>query len=294
MGRVGTEGLAGSVQIVAHLHWDTRPELHQPVVIAAFEGWNDAGEAATAAVAYLIQQWTARSFAWIDPEEFYDFTATRPTVRMVGDSDRVVDWPDNRFHATDGGGRVDVVLVRGVEPQLRWKTFSRQVLDVATALDARLVLTLGALLADVPHTRPTAVFGTSSDPVVIDALHLEPSRYEGPTGIVGVLHEECRDRGINSASLWATVPSYVASAPSPQAAMALVEGIGGMLGIEVPVGPLVDAAAEYQDQITELVSEDADTVAYVRHLEEQHDSDGRAVESVADLVAEVERFLREQ
>jgi predicted ATP-grasp superfamily ATP-dependent carboligase len=282
------------VQIVAHLHWDTRPELHQPVVIAAFEGWNDAGEAATAAVSYLIQQWGARSFAWIDPEEFYDFTATRPTVRMVGESDRVIDWPDNRFHATDGGERIDVVLVRGVEPQLRWKTFSRQVLDVAADLDARLVLTLGALLADVPHTRPTAVFGTSSDPVVIDALRLEPSRYEGPTGIVGVLHEECRARGINSASLWSTVPSYVASAPSPQAAMALVEGIGGMLGIDVPVGPLVDAAAEYQDQITELVSEDADTVAYVRHLEEQHDSDGRAVESVADLVAEVERFLREQ
>jgi proteasome assembly chaperone (PAC2) family protein len=281
---------------VAHLHWDAHPELHQPVVIAAFEGWNDAGEAATAAVAHLIERWHAEAFAWIDPEEFYDFTSTRPTVRMVGDAERVIDWPDNRFHVSTGDARVDVVLVQGIEPQLRWRTFSTQVLDVATELDARLVLTLGALLADVPHTRPTAVFGTSYDPKVVDALHLEPSRYEGPTGIVGVLHEECRARGINSASLWATVPSYVASAPSPKAALALVERVGGMLGIDVPLGELGDAAIEYEQQITELVDEDPDTSSYVRHLEEQHDREQAAGDptDVAGLVAEVERFLRDQ
>ena len=263
-------------------------------MIAAFEGWNDAGEAASAAVSYLISEWGARSFATIDPEDFYDFTATRPSVRMVDETERVIDWPENRFHATSGDGRVDVVLVRGIEPQLKWRTFTQQVLDVATELNARLVVTLGALLADVPHTRPTSVFGTSYDPVVIEALRLEVSRYEGPTGIVGVLHDQCRVRGINSASLWATVPSYVASAPSPKAAMALVEGIAGMLGIDIPLGALLDASAEYQEQITELVSEDSDTVAYVQHLEEQHDRAEHAVDNVADLVAEVERFLREQ
>jgi predicted ATP-grasp superfamily ATP-dependent carboligase len=213
---------------------------------------------------------------------------------MVGEHERVIDWPENRFHVSRGTDQVDVVLVRGIEPQLRWRTFSEQVLEVATALDARLVLTLGALLADVPHTRPTAVFGTSYDPVVVDALRLEPSRYEGPTGIVGVLHDECRTRGINSASLWATVPSYVASAPSPKAALALVERVGGMLGIDVPIGELLGAAADYERQITDLVSEDEDTVAYVHHLEEQHDRDERAEDNVADLVAEVERFLRDQ
>jgi predicted ATP-grasp superfamily ATP-dependent carboligase len=281
---------------VAHLHWDAHPELHQPVVIAAFEGWNDAGEAATAAVSHLIECWGARSFAWIDPEEFYDFTATRPSVRLVGDGDRVIDWPDNRFHVSRGEAQVDVVLVRGIEPQLRWRTFSAEVLDVASALGARLVLTLGALLADVPHSRPTPVFGTSYAPDVSDALHLEPSRYEGPTGIVGVLHEECRARDINSASLWATVPSYVASAPSPKAALALVERVGGMLGIDVPVGDLADATAEYEEQITELVEEDPETLSYVRHLEEQHDQEQAAGDpaDVAGLVAEVERFLREQ
>src|SRR6478735_807829 len=213
---------------------------------------------------------------------------------MVGEHERVIDWPENRFHVSSGVDQVDVVLIRGVEPQLRWRTFSEQVLDVATALDARLVLTLGALLADVPHTRPTAVFGTSYDPVVVDALRLEPSRYEGPTGIVGVLHDACRARGINSASLWATVPSYVASAPSPKAALALVERVGGMLGIEVPVGDLLEAAADYEQQITDLMSEDEDTVAYVRHLEEQQDREEVEGDNVADLVAEVERFLREQ
>jgi predicted ATP-grasp superfamily ATP-dependent carboligase len=279
---------------VAHLHWDAHPELHQPVVIAAFEGWNDAGEAATSAVGFLVEHLAAEQFAWIDPEEFYDFTSTRPTVRMVDEDQRVIDWPDNWFHAAGGGQQVDVVLLQGIEPQLRWRTFSDQVLDVASALDARLVLTLGALLADVPHTRPTAVFGTSYDPVVVEALRLEPSSYEGPTGIVGVLQDACRARGINSASLWATVPSYVASAPSPKAALALVQRVGAMLGLAVSVDELVGAADEYEQQITELVSEDEDTVSYVRHLEEQHDRGDGAVEDVADLVAEVERFLREQ
>ena len=279
--------------MVAHLRWDERPKLRQPILIAAFEGWNDAGEAATHAVAYLADEWDARPFASIDPEEFYDFTTTRPHVRIIEGTSRAIEWPENVFRVTTSADRPDVVLVAGIEPQLKWRTFCDQILEVAEAVDARLVLTLGALLADVPHSRPTAVFGTAYDQKVIDALHLEPSTYEGPTGIVGILHDRCATRGINSASLWAAVPSYVAAAPSPKAARALVERVVTMLGTSVPLETLDSETIDYEVQISELVDEDEDTAAYVRHLEEQHDRDQSDV-SVDELVAEVERFLREQ
>jgi predicted ATP-grasp superfamily ATP-dependent carboligase len=168
------------------------------------------------------------------------------------------------------------------------------VLEVAESVHARLIMTLGALLADVPHSRPTSVFGTSYDPHVIEALHLEPSTYEGPTGIVGALHAECRQRGINSASLWAAVPSYVASAPSPKATLALVDRVSRMLGVTVSLDGLELASTAYEHQINELVSEDPETQSYVSHLEEQHDRDETAVARVDELVDEVERFLREQ
>ncbi len=278
---------------MAHLNWSSRPKLNQPIVIAAFEGWNDAGEAATHSIRYLVEAWGAKDFASIDPEEFYDFTTTRPQVRIDEGDLRRIDWPANIFHVATAAGRPDVVLLSGVEPQLRWRTFCAQIIDVADAVGARLVLTLGALLADVPHSRPTSVFGTAYDTKVIEALHLEPSHYEGPTGIVGVLHAECGHRNINSASLWAAVPSYVASAPSPKAAMALVDRVGTLLGVTVTLDPLQGAANEYEEQINQLVSEDPETEAYVRHLEDQHDRNDSAVESVDELVAEVERFLRE-
>jgi predicted ATP-grasp superfamily ATP-dependent carboligase len=279
---------------VAHLNWESRPALHQPIVIAAFEGWNDAGDAATHAIDYLVEHWAATGFASIDPEDFYDFTTTRPDVEIVdGDLHRIC-WPENRFHFSTDAGHTDVILVRGVEPQLKWRTFCSQVLDVAESVHARLVMTLGALLADVPHSRPTSVFGTSYDPHVIEALHLEPSTYEGPTGIVGVLHAECRQRGINSASLWAAVPSYVASAPSPKATLALVDRVSRMLGVSVSLDGLNLASTAYEEQINELVSEDPETLSYVKLLEEQHDRDESAVARVDQLVDEVERFLREQ
>lgn len=279
---------------MAHLNWESRPTLHQPIVIAAFEGWNDAGEAATHAVEYLVEHWDAARFATIDPEEFYDFTTTRPDVEIRDGDVHTICWPENHFHFTSDAGHTDVILVRGIEPQLKWRTFCAQVLDVAEAAHARLVMTLGALLADVPHTRPTSVFGTSYDPHVIEALHLEPSSYEGPTGIVGVLHAECRERGLNSASLWAAVPSYVASAPSPKATLALVDRVSRMLGVTVSMDALELASTAYEQQINELVSEDVETQSYVHHLEEQHDRDQTAVATVDELVDEVERFLREQ
>jgi proteasome assembly chaperone (PAC2) family protein len=264
------------------------------VIIAAFEGWNDAGEAASHAATYLTEAWEAQEFLTIDPESFYDFTVTRPQVRIVDGDIRAIDWPSNSFSLASPDGAPDVVLLRGIEPQLRWRTFCELVVEVAKELDARLVLSLGALLADVPHSRPTPVFGTAYDQTVIGALDLEPSRYEGPTGIVGVLHAECHGHDLHSASLWATVPSYVAAAPSPKAAHALVERVCELLGTELSCDDLCEAGEEYERQISELVAEDPETEAYVQHLEETHDSDESAVASLDELVAEVERYLRDQ
>ncbi len=263
------------------------------MIIAAFEGWNDAGDAASSAIEFLADAWDAEPFASIDPEEFYDFTVTRPNAVIGDDGRRRVEWPTNEFAIARPDGAPDVVLFRGVEPQLRWRTFCEQLTTTADAVGARLVLTLGALLADVPHTRPTSVFGTAYDPVVIEALHLEPSTYEGPTGIVGVLHDECRSKHLNSASLWAAVPSYVGSAPSPKASLALIRRVCDMLHTTVDAQDLEVASIAYERQISDLVAEDDQTVGYVEHLEEQHDSE-RAADGSVDLVAEVERFLREQ
>jgi proteasome assembly chaperone (PAC2) family protein len=280
--------------MVSELRWTFRPKVSQPVIIAAFEGWNDAGEAASHAVSYLADRWQAEEFLTIDPEPFYDFTVVRPQVRIVDGDIRAIDWPSNSFAVAQPDGAPHVVLLRGVEPQLRWRTFCGLVLEVAQQLEARLVLSLGALLADVPHSRPTPVFGTAYDQTVIGALNLEPSRYEGPTGIVGVLHSECHHTDLHSASLWATVPSYVAAAPSPKAAHALVGRVCELLGTELHCEDLSEAGEEYERQISELVSEDPETEAYVRHLEETHDSDESAVESLDELVAEVERYLRDK
>ena len=205
------------------LVWTRRPELHRPVLIVAFEGWNDAGEAATTAARHLDTAWNGEPFATIDAENFYDFTSTRPHVRLDG-AERVIDWPTNEFSAgvIDGTNRHAVLLV-GAEPQLRWKTFSRLVLEVAQTLQVEFVISLGALLADVPHSRPTRITGTSADPTIIERYALIASRYEGPTGIVGVLHDSFGSSGIASCSLWATVPHYLPSTTSPKAALALVE-----------------------------------------------------------------------
>lgn len=279
---------------VSSLRWSSRPSLNQPIIVAAFEGWNDAGEAATEAVRHLQEAWSAQPFVDIDPEEFYDFTSVRPMVRLDDGGRRSILWPENEFHWAEPPGAPGIILLRGIEPQLRWRTFCEQIIGVASEVNARLVITLGALLADVAHTRPTSVFGTSDDGKVIDALHLEPSRYEGPTGVVGVLHDLCAQHGVNSASLWAAVPSYVPAAPSPKAALAIVERVCAILKTEVPTTALALEAAAYEQQISDLVSEDEETAAYVAHLEETHDRDAIAGNTADELVSEVERFLREQ
>ena len=214
-----------------HVSWTARPRLRRPVLIAAFEGWNDAGDAASFAARYLAKQWDAEQFAELDPEDFYDFTETRPRVKLDDDLQREIMWPANEFYAaTPPGFERDLIVLIGTEPQLRWKTFSRQIVEVVRSLDASMVVTLGALLAEVAHSRPVSVVGTTSDPEIAEDLGLRPSSYQGPTGIVGVLHDECRQAGLSSASLWAAVPAYVPSSPSPKAALALVERCAALLG----------------------------------------------------------------
>lgn len=278
-----------------HLRWTADPDLHEPVVIAAFEGWNDAGDAASTAVRYLIQRWEATLVATVDPEEFYDFTSTRPHVRLDEDGKRQIDWPSTEIYAaTLPDSDTQVLIIVGTEPQLRWRTYTQVLTEIASSRSARLCVTLGALLAEVPHTRPTAVVGTAYEPDVIAGLDLQPSSYEGPTGIVGVLHDAWRSAGLRSASLWATVPSYVPGAPSPKAALALIERTAGMLETAVATTDLEIAAAAYERQVSELVDADEETSTYVTSLEQRHDVAPSVLPSAETIAEEVERFLRDQ
>jgi predicted ATP-grasp superfamily ATP-dependent carboligase len=249
-------------------------------------------------VRHIRDRLGARPFVDIDPEEFFDFTSTRPVVEIVDGRTRRINWPTTELCADDGAGPGGIVTLLGIEPQLRWRTFCDEIVGLARATRARLVLTLGALLADVAHTRPATVFGTSYDGDVAEHLGLEPSNYEGPTGIVGVLHAACLDAGIPSASLWAGVPSYVPGATSPKAALALVRRVIDMLDVAVPTTDLEVAAAGYERQVSRLVSEDEETAAYVEQLETRYDSgdDGDDDEELdaESLVEEVEQFLRNQ
>jgi len=274
-----------------------RPELRRPVLVAAFRGWNDGGQGASLGGGYLAKQWNATRFAEIDPEGFYDFQATRPHVSLVEGLTRRLDWPDNGFlHAEIPGAGRDAVILLGTEPNLRWRTFSGLVLELAQDLGVELVVTLGSLLADVPHTRPAPVTGAATDPALVEELGLEPSRYEGPTGIVGVVHDACREAGIPSVSLWAAVPHYVSLAPSPRAALALVRRFGELIGVDIELDELEQASSEYSEQVSEAVSTDADTSQYVEELERRVDMLEVADElpSGETLAAELTRYLRER
>jgi len=263
---------------VSSLRWHHRPKLRQPVLVAAFEGWNDAGDAASGAARWLADRYGAELIATIDSEDFFDFTTTRPMVELADDGTRRITWPDTELWSAATDAPADLILMIGHEPHLRWRTYCRAVTEAADALDVSMVLTLGALLSDVPHSRPTAVSGTADDADLIEQLDLTPSSYEGPTGIVGVLHAACRDRGIPSASLWAAVPTYVSGAPSPKATLALVERTSNLLGLRQPVTDLQIASAAYERQIDELVEADEDTAAYVAGLEEAADDEERDAE----------------
>jgi proteasome assembly chaperone (PAC2) family protein len=281
---------------MAELHVSRRPAVERPVLVAAFRGWNDGGQGASLAAGYLAKAWDARRFAEIDPEGFFDFQATRPQVRLEEGFTRRIDWPETVFfHARPHRLDRDAVLLMGVEPNLRWRTFSGLVVDFAKELGVELVVTLGALLADVPHTRPTPVTGSATDPELIERLGLQASRYEGPTGIVGVIHDACKGAGIPSASLWAAVPHYVSLAPSPKAAGALCDRLATLLGAEIDTTELDDAAEAYVKQVSEAIAADEETAAYVEDLERRADEiDESEIPSGESLAAELSRFLRER
>ena len=266
------------------------------MLVSAFRGWNDGAQGASLAASFLAQSWGARRFAEIDPEEFFDFQATRPHVALVDGVTRRIDWPETIFyHAEMPGLDRDVVLLIGVEPNIRWRTFTEAIIGLAQELEVELLVTLGALLADVPHTRPAPVTGSATDPELIRELGLTTSRYEGPTGIVGVLHDACRRLDIPSASLWAAVPHYASLAASPKAAVALCTRLTSLLGATVDLSDLERAAEAYERQVSEAVSQDAETEAYVHDLEERRDTlgDELDVPSGETLAAELTRFLRE-
>jgi proteasome assembly chaperone (PAC2) family protein len=273
-----------------------RPALVRPVLIAAFRGWNDGGQGASLAAGYLAKAWDARRFAEIDPEGFFDFQATRPQVRLEQGYTRRIDWPETIFyHARPDGLDRDAVLLLGVEPNLRWRTFSSLIVDFARELEVELVVTLGALLADVPHTRDAPVTGSATDPALIEQLGLQASRYEGPTGIVGVVHDACKRANIPSASLWAAVPHYVSLAPSPKAASALCARLADLLGAEIDTAELDEAAEAYVHQVSEAIASDEETAAYVEELERRADEiDESDIPSGESLAAELSRFLRER
>jgi predicted ATP-grasp superfamily ATP-dependent carboligase len=283
------------------LIWDRRPDgLRAPAMVCAFQGWNDAGDAASSAVSFLADSLKARRFAQIDSEEFYDFQANRPNIQLTDGTTREIVWPTVEvFEARAPRAPRDLVLVQGVEPSMRWRAFSAHLVELAEALGVQVVVTLGALLADVPHTRPVTMTGFASDPSLVESLGLAPSSYEGPTGIVGVLHSACLDAGLPSASLWAGVPHYVAAAANPKAALALLRRTESVIGVSVDVSELEVSAADYERQVGLAVQSDPDIQAFVERLEQAAESEESElspedVPSGDMLAREFQRFLRQR
>jgi proteasome assembly chaperone (PAC2) family protein len=270
-------------------------------MVCAFNGWNDAGEAASAAVSFIRGSFEAEEVASIDPEEFFDFTAVRPTVRLTEGVTREIDWPFATISAASvPGAEGDLVMLQATEPSLRWRRYTDNLVATARELDVRMVITLGALLADVPHTRPVAITGLASDRSLVDRLGFQHTSYEGPTGIVGVLHNTCANAGIPSASLWASVPHYVAAAPNPKVALALVRAFEGITGVVVDAGELESAAEDYERQVSAAVASDPEVKAFVERLETAVDEvgpdtpDEEDLPSADSIARDFQRFLRQR
>ena len=293
-----------------HVRWIAEPTLTRPVLLSAFTGWNDAGDAASTALRTMIESWGASPLAEIDPDVFTDFATVRPQVRLDEDHHRSIVWPTVGVWSVSLPG-TDVLLVLGPEPALRWRLFTEQLVGIADRFSVSMALSLGALLADVPHTRPIPLIGTATDDTMMERFELQRSQYEGPTGIVGVLQDALQRHGLSTASLWAAVPGYASQIPSPKGAMALVERACSMIGTPAPLNRLAVAAAEYDARVSSLISGDDDMVEYVRRLEEladdgaaefgeqddDDDSDAGDFTEALDpdaLVEEVEQFLRDR
>ncbi len=285
-----------------YVNMERRPELERPVLIAGFTGWNDAAEAASLAVRTMGEQWEARRFGAFDGEEFFDYQTTRPQIKLVEGVTRTVEWPENELSATEArvgalGGR-GAILLSGPEPNFRWRAFSQAVVNLARELDVRLVVTLGALLADVPHSRPVSIAANAQDHSLVENLGLTASRYEGPTGITGVLLRYCASKDLPSVSFWASVPHYLSSVPSAPAALALLQSLSNLLGTSFDTTHLNSTSEDYQRQVSVAVAQDSDLASYVRMLEERYDaqteSGERNLPSGDELARELERFLREK
>ena len=283
------------------LIWESRPDgLRAPALVCAFSGWNDAGDAASAALTFIGESLGAERFARIDPEDFYDFQSTRPHIHLNEDRRREITWPGIEiFAARVPRAPRDLILVQGPEPSMRWRTFCQNIVDLAEALDTQLVVTIGALLADVPHSHPVSITGLASDDALVEKLAVAETTYEGPTGIVGVLHTACTEAGLPSASLWASVPHYVAAAPNPKAALALVRKIESLVAVSVDATDLENATGEYERQVGLAVQSDPDVQAFVERLERAADEEDATPDPgelpSGDLLArEFQRFLRQR
>jgi proteasome assembly chaperone (PAC2) family protein len=269
------------------------PELRAPVLIAAFEGWNDAAEAATGVVDHLLKIWDATLVAAIDPEEFYDFQMHRPLIGTDEHGMRRLTWPSTQISvASPPGALRDVILLRGIEPNMKWRQFCAELLAIADDLGAELVVTLGALLADTPHTRPVPVSGSSTEPDIEERLDLEASNYEGPTGIVGVFQDACIRTDVPAASFWAAVPHYVAQPPCPKATLALIGQLEDLLEISIPLGDLPEESRAWERGVDELADEDEEIGDYVRALEESRDTADLPEASGEAIAREFERYLK--
>jgi len=296
-----------------HVRWLSKPVLKSPTIVAAFTGWNDAADAASNAVRNLVEGWGAVPLAEIDPEEFTDYATVRPHIRLRDGATRSIVWPTvGLWHVSGAGG--DIILMLGPEPSLKWRLFSEQILGVADHFSSSMLLTLGALLADVPHTRPVQIIGTANDTELIDRFNLQPSRYEGPSGIVGVLHDACAHANLPSAALWAAVPAYASQVPSPKASLSLMRRLCEIIGTPAPVATVMNLIERYEEQVNSLVSDDEDLSAYVERLETMSDNGRKLNDEVDDdqlqfdfaldkndddsdsatLMDEVEQFLRDQ
>ena len=278
------------------------PDLRSPVMVIAFSGWNDAAEAATQATSHLLGCWTdsqldavPQLIAEVDSEEFYDFQVNRPTVYVDDSSVRNLTWPGTKVFALKTPSLTnDFIIVKGVEPSMKWRTFTSELLDLADDCEVDLVISLGAMLADAPHSRPITVSGSGAHPDIAKRLGVEVSRYEGPTGILGVIQDACVRRGIDAVSLWAAIPHYASNAPSPKATLALVNALEDFLEISIPQGSLPEHALQWENEVTALAKEDSDIAEYVKALEESKDALDIPEATGESIARELERFLRRQ
>lgn len=278
------------------------PTLRSPIMVIAFTGWNDAAEAATGAASHLLGCWTDPAFdvvpeliADVDPEDFYDFQVNRPTIYVDESSVRNLTWPGTQVFALRTPSLPhDFIVVNGVEPSMKWKSFTSDLLDLADDLEVEMIITMGSMLADTPHTRPITVSGSGAHPDIAKRLGVEISKYEGPTGILGVIQDACLRRGLDAISLWAAVPHYASNSPSPKAILALVNALEDFLEITIPQGDLPEDAIRWEDEVTDMAKEDSDVAEYVKSLEESKDATELPEATGESIARELERFLRRQ